>query len=194
MNRTTDRLILREFVEDDWSAVRAYQSDPRYLRFYQWEDRSEADVRAFVGMFIGFQRESPRRKFQLAIVLRESGELIGNCGIRVRDPAARAADIGYELDPRFWGHGYATEAARAMLAYGFGPLGMHRITAECLAENTASAHVLEKIGMRREGHVREHVWMKGRWWDTLLYAILDHESGLRTEQGGNAMLPPQPPF
>lgn len=175
MKRRTDRLLLREFVAADWRAVRAYQSDPRYLRFYEWEERSEADVRAFVAMFIGYRRERPRQKFQLAIVLPESGELIGNCGIRVRDPAAREADIGYELDPRYWGRGYATEAARAMLAHGFGPLGLHRITAECLAENSASAHVLEKIGMRREGHLREHVWMKGRRWDTLLYAILAHE-------------------
>lgn len=59
-----------------------------------------------------------------------------------------------------------------MLAYGFGPLGLHRITAECLAENTASAHVLAKIGMRCEGHLRENVLMRGRRWDTLLYAIL----------------------
>lgn len=175
MDLTTDRLRLREFVAEDWRAVRAYQSDPRYLRFYQWEERSETDVRAFVQMFIGFQQETPRRTFQLAIILPESGELIGNCGIRVHDPAARAANIGYELDPRFWGHGYATEAARAMLAYGFGPLGLHRITAECLTENTASAHVLEKIGMRRVGHLRENVWMKERWWDTLLYAILAGE-------------------
>jgi RimJ/RimL family protein N-acetyltransferase len=175
MMRRTDRLILREFIPEDWRAVRAYQSDPRYLRFYEWEERGEADVRAFVAMFIDYRRETPRQKFQLAITLPESGELIGNCGIRVRDPAAREADIGYELDPRFWGRGYATEAARAMLAYGFGPLGLHRITADCLAENTASAHVLEKIGMRCEGHLREHVWMKGRWWDTLLYAILADE-------------------
>jgi RimJ/RimL family protein N-acetyltransferase len=129
-------------------------------------------------MFIGFQQERPRRKFQLAITLPETGELIGNCGIRVYDPAAGGADIGYELDPRFWGCGYATEAARAMLSYGFGPLGMHRITAECLAENSASAHVLEKIGMRREGHLRENVWMKGRRWDTFLYAILASDGNL----------------
>lgn len=179
MNLTTDRLFLRDFVADDWRAVRAYQSDPRYLCFYEWEERSEADVRAFVAMFIGFQQERPRRKFQLAIMLPGTGELIGNCGIRVRDPIAGVADIGYELDPRFWGCGYATEAAQAMLAFGFGPLGLHRITAECLAENSASAHVLEKIGMQREGYLRENVWMKGRRWDTLLYAILEHEYHVR---------------
>src|SRR4051794_2150912 len=175
MIRATERLLLRDFVPDDWAAVLAYQSDPRYLRYYEWQHRTEEDVRAFVGMFLAQQEEVPRRKFQLAITLPGSGALIGNCGVRVRDPLLRAADIGYELDPRHWGHGYATEAARAMLDFGFGPLGMHRIAADCIAENTASAHVLEKIGMRQEGWLRKNVWLKGRWWDTLLYAILDEE-------------------
>jgi ribosomal-protein-alanine N-acetyltransferase len=184
MEQRTERLLLREFAREDWRAVLAYQSNPRYLRYYEWEERTEADVRAFVRMFVGFQRETPRRTFQLAIVLPESGQLIGNCGVRVRDPEMRAGDIGYELDPAHWGHGYATEAARAMLAYGFGPLGLHRIGAECVAENTASARVLEKIGMTREGRLRRNVWMKGRWWDTLLYAILDDE--YRFEGDGRA--------
>lgn len=175
MELRTDRLLLREFVEADWRAVLAYQSDPRYLRYYEWEERTAEDARAFVRRCIGYQQESPRRKFQLAITLPESGQLIGSCGIRVRDPEARRADIGYELDPNDWGRGYATEAARAMLAFGFGPLGLHRIGANCLAENAGSAHVLEKIGMTREGCLRDNEWFKGRWWDTLLYAILEGE-------------------
>lgn len=175
MEMRTDRLLLREFVEADWRAVLAYESDPRYLRYYEWEERTEEDVRAFVRMFIGYRRETPRRKFQLAIALPDTGQLIGNCGIRVRNPEMREADLGYELDPEQWGRGYATEAARATLAFGFGPLGMHRVYAECVAENSASAHVLEKIGMTREGRFRRNVWIKGRWWDTLHYAILDEE-------------------
>jgi RimJ/RimL family protein N-acetyltransferase len=71
--------------------------------------------------------------------------------------------------------GYATEAARAMLTYGFDSLGSHRIWAECNADNAASAHVLEKLGMRREAHFREHDYFKDRWWDTLIYAMLDRE-------------------
>ena len=172
---TTKRLVLREFAEEDWSAVLAYQSNPQYLLYYDWTQRTEQDVREFVQMFITRRQEKPRTKFQLAITLAPGGQLIGNCGIRMKTPTDREADIGYELDPRYWGCGYATEAAHAMLAFGFQELALHRIWAWCIAENVASAHVLEKIGMRQEGHLREHEWMKGRWWDTLLYTILEHE-------------------
>ena len=93
----------------------------------------------------------------------------------MKAPGAQEADLGYELDPRYWENGYATEAARALLAFGFQELGLHRIWAQCIAENVASAHVLEKIGMQQEGHLRQNEWMQGRWWDTLLYAILETE-------------------
>ena len=83
--------------------------------------------------------------------------------------------MGYWIARSFWGRGYATEAASAFLAFGFRELGLHRIWAWCIAENLASARVLEKIGMRQEGHLRQNEWMKGRWWDTLLYAILETE-------------------
>jgi ribosomal-protein-alanine N-acetyltransferase len=172
---TTKRLVLREFEEQDWSSVLAYQSDPRYLRYYDWSERTEKDVRAFVHMFIAQRETEPRTKFQLAITLASNGQLIGNCGIRKKTPDAQEADIGYELDPRYWGYGYATEAVRTMLAFGFRELALHRIWAWCIAENVASTHVLEKIGMRQEGHLRQNEWMQGRWWDTLLYAILEHE-------------------
>jgi RimJ/RimL family protein N-acetyltransferase len=114
--------------------------------------------------------------FQLAITLpAESEQLIGNCGLRVNNPQQREGNIGYELAPGYWGCGYATEAARAMLAFGFDGLGLHRIWAECVADNVASAHVLQKLGMRCEAHLREHEHFKGRWWDSLVYAMLDHE-------------------
>lgn len=172
----TNRLILREFDPADWEAVLAYQSDQRYLRYSHWIERGEADARAFVGMFIGWRQAVPRTKYQLAISLREPGseghQLIGNCGIRMEHPDASEAEIGYELDPRFWGNGYATEAAQAIVRFGFQELDLHRISAWCIAENVASAHVLEKLGLRREGQLREKEWMRGRWWDTLIYAIL----------------------
>ncbi len=172
---TTDRLILREFREDDWRATLAYQSDPLYLRFYPWAHRTEEDVRAFLGTFLDQQAERPRHKFQFALVLKEDGRLIGSGGIRVRAPESRQADIGYELNPRCWGRGLATEAARALLHFGFEDLGMHRLFGECVADNIASARVMEAIGMRREAHLREQVWFKGRWWDSVIYAVLEEE-------------------
>ena len=175
MRIVTDRLILREFDGDDWPAVLAYQRDPRYLRFYPWTDRTEAEVRDFVQMFLYQQVERPRRKFQLAITLPDDGQAIGSCGIRRKPENDWEADIGYELAPEYWGRGYATEAALAVVEFGFHELGLHRISSWCIADNTASARVLEKVGMRLEGRSLENEYFKGRWWDTLLYGMLKSE-------------------
>jgi RimJ/RimL family protein N-acetyltransferase len=175
MHIETERLILREFIAADWKAVLAYQSDPLYLRYYHWSDRTPGNVRAFVNMFLEFQKEWPRTKFQLAVVPKDYNQLIGNCGIRINNPELREANIGYELNSHFWGKGYATEAAYAILRFGFTELGMHRIFANTLVVNKASARVLEKLGMRQEAHEREKEYIKGRWHDSLTYAILDRE-------------------
>lgn len=176
MELHTDRLILREFVADDWPAVLAYQRDPRYLRFYEWPDRHEADVRAFVRMFVDQQQQQPRTRFQLAITLKSDGHLIGNAGIRRPAAGSHEAEIGYELAPDEWGHGYATEAARAIVRFGFEALKLHRIAAETVADNVASAHVLRKAGLTQEGRLRDKLYYKGRYWDVLLYAIIRSES------------------
>lgn len=171
----TSRLTLRDFREDDWEAVLAYQRDPRYLRYYEWVDRSPEEVQRFVQMFLRQQHERPRARFQLAVILNDTGELIGNCGVRKASAAALDAEMGYELAPDHWGRGYATEAARAMLAFAFNDLRVHRVAAWCVADNTGSIRVLQKLGMRQEGHLRETDYYKGRWWDTLVWAILRPE-------------------
>ena len=175
MQIATERLLLREFSADDWRAVLDYQRDPLYLRYYPWEDRTEAEARAFVEMFRDWQFEQPRRRFQFAITRREDGELIGNCGIRRKPDNEWEADIGYELAPGWWGRGYATEAARAVVDFGFGELGLQRISSWCNADNVGSARVLERLGFRKEGRLRRNEYFKGRWWDTLLYAMLAEE-------------------
>ena len=93
------------------------------------------------------------------------------------DSASRTApgELTYLYARLFWGRGYATEAARAILAYAFRDLDLHRVYATCRPANVGSSRVLEKLGMRREGHLVQHRWMKGRWQDSLLYAILDDE-------------------
>jgi RimJ/RimL family protein N-acetyltransferase len=88
---------------------------------------------------------------------------------------ALQGDIGYELSPKHWGRGYATEAARAIVRFGFTELKLYRIWSWCIADNVGLARVLEKVGMRLEGRLRDKEYLKGRWWDTLLYAILEHE-------------------
>jgi RimJ/RimL family protein N-acetyltransferase len=175
MEILTERLTLRELTEDDWRDLLAYQSDPRYLEFYPWTERTEQDVRAFVAMLCALQHEVPRRKFQLAITLTGDGRVIGNCGIRRKDGNDVEADIGYELAPDQWGKGYATEAARAMVAHGFIDMALHRVSSWCIADNVRSVRVLEKAGLRLEGRLRENEFFKGRWWDTLLWGMLADE-------------------
>ncbi len=175
MRITTARLILREFLIDDWPDVLAYQRDPRYLRFYPWTDRTEAEARDFVQKFLDQQGKQPRRKFQLAITLPDSDRLIGNCGIRRKSDNDLEADIGYELAPEYWGKGYATEAALAIVEFGFRELKLHRVSSWCIADNAASSRVLERVGLRLEGRLRENEYFKGRWWDTLLYGLLERE-------------------
>ncbi|MBM3940316.1 MAG: GNAT family N-acetyltransferase [SAR202 cluster bacterium] len=175
MRIETPRLLLREFAADDWPAVLAYQQHPAYLRYYPWETRAEDDARRFIQMFIDQQSASPRRDFQLVIALKETGTLIGNCGLRRAGDNEWEGAIGYELAPSHWGRGFATEAARAMVDFGFGQLGLHRISSWCIADNAASARVLERVGMRLEGRLRENAHFKGRRWDTLLFGMLGNE-------------------
>ena len=175
MQLTTDRLTLREFSPDDVPAVLAYQGDPRYFRYYEWTDRTEADVRDFLQMFFDWRDEEPRRKFQFAITLSEGGRLIGSAGIRRKPENEWEADIGYEVAAEHWGNAYATEASRALVEFGFRELKLHRISAGCVAENTASVHVLERLGFSLEGHLRESAYFKDRWWDARLYALLEDE-------------------
>lgn len=175
MELTTERLMLREFNQQDWPAVLAYQSDPRYLRYYPWVERTPEEVQVFVQMFIDQREERPRTKFQLALILKPDSQLIGNCGIRLESSSAFQGDIGFELAPKYWNRGYATEAAGAILRFGFTRLNLHRVWSWCIADNRASARVLEKLRMRLEGRLRENEYFKDRWWDTLMFGMLKSE-------------------
>ena len=168
---TTDRLLLREFTENDWHTVFAYQSDPRYLRYSPWTHRLREKVERLVQEFIDWQHEQPRCKYQLAIVLQTTPPLIGTSGIRMATRHAQKAELGYELHPDYWGQGYATEAAWTMLACAFQSLPLQRVWAQCLAENRASARVLERLGMRRARCQRRQTWMQKHWWDRVVYTI-----------------------
>ncbi len=170
---STDRLLLREFVSDDWRAVHEYASDADVVRYLAWGPNAEQQTRAFVDRAIAQQGDEPRRDFMLAVALKDGGRLIGGAGLHVSRPAHRTAYVGYCLNPRFWGSSYATEAVRALVAFGFGEQGLHRIFATCDTDNGASARVLEKSGFLREGHMREHRMQKGRWRDSFIYAILE---------------------
>jgi ribosomal-protein-alanine N-acetyltransferase len=173
MKLYTERLHLREFVPGDETDIHEYASDGEVVRFMDWGPNTPEQTREFLERKFVHMREEPRVAFELAIVLKSVGKVIGGVGLRIKSVQNREGDIGYVLNRRYWNQGIVTEAARAMVAFGFDELRLHRIYATCNAENLASARVMEKLGMKYEGKLRENALERGRWRDTLLYAILE---------------------
>lgn len=172
---TTERLVLREFEPEDWVALNAIESRPEVARYQSFAPQTPTESQAYVLETIQSAAGHPRLTYDLAVILTSEDRLIGRCGLGLGDGEPREAVLWYTLHPDEWGRGYTTEAARALVDFGFRTLGLHRIWADCDPRNTASWRVLEKIGMRREGHLRENAWVKGEWVDSLIYAILDRE-------------------
>ncbi|WP_422743618.1 GNAT family N-acetyltransferase [Mycobacterium sp. WMMD1722] len=170
-----DRLVLREFVETDENAVHSYASDPVITKFMDWGPNRIEDTRAFLREAVTHVGTKPRRNFDLAVVDIDSQALIGGAALSVTNAEHRRGEIGYVLHRTFWSKGLATEAARMLLRFGFEDLQLHRIYATCHPDNRASSRVLEKAGLEFEGRLRSHVFVRGTWRDSLLFAAIgDH--------------------
>lgn len=173
--RTTERLLLREFQEEDWRDVQEYSRDARLTYYLNWGPNTEEQTRAFVRRAIRHQSEIPRTHFELAVVHRDSNKVIGNCRLVSMVHRHRSSELHCIIRREDWGRGYGAEAINALLSLGFEDFKLHRIFSVVDPEDVASARVLEKCGFQREGHLREHLWVKGQWRDSLLYALLDYE-------------------
>jgi RimJ/RimL family protein N-acetyltransferase len=169
----TDRLIVRELSDSDWVLVQEYASDNEVVKYENWGPNSEAQTKEFLSFAIRASQESPRHVFEFGVTLKSNDALIGACGIRVKDTANKAADMGYTLRKDQWGKGLGTEVAQALIHFGFTQLKLHRIWATCHVDNKASARVLEKAGMQREGLLRKNIFQRGEWRDSYLYAVLE---------------------
>ncbi|WP_341873563.1 GNAT family protein [Roseibium denhamense] len=117
---------------------------------------------------------------EFAICRADGGGLIGDISLRITNVEAGQAEIGFSLHPGRQGKGYALEAASAFLEFGFGALKLHRIFGRCDARNAGSWKLMERLGMRREAHFREHALFKGEWDEEYYYAILNREWQART--------------
>jgi RimJ/RimL family protein N-acetyltransferase len=175
MQLQTERLLLREFTWNDLDAVYAYESDPSVATYVCYGPSSKEERTQELAFHIGHQTAQPRVFYHLAMVLASTACLIGWCGLKLTKAADQAGELGYALDRRYWGEGYASEAAQVMLRFGFETLLLHRIVGTCHPANQGSIRILEKVGMSYEGCLRENKWCKGYWRSTNLYAILDHE-------------------
>jgi RimJ/RimL family protein N-acetyltransferase len=168
----SERLVLRELLDSDFEAVHAYAADLDVVRYMEWGPNSEAETRQFLGCAQSHASKNPRIVFELAVVDTQTDRLIGSIGLHTKGTQAM---LGFCFSRSAWGQGYATEAARLLVDFGFRSLGVHRIWAESDPENAASLRVLEKLGMRREGHFRHDCQVRGEWRDTVVYAILEDE-------------------
>jgi RimJ/RimL family protein N-acetyltransferase len=172
----TARLLLRHFTLDDLDAFLAMHGDPEVVRYVPYPPltRAQAAERlARVATMTSIDDESQNLRF--AAVLPESGEVIGDFSLWSTPGDRLTGSMGFVVDPRFQGKGYASEAAAELLRIGFEEVGLHRITADCDARNAASYRVMERIGMRREAHFVRNAFEKGEWADELVYAILADE-------------------
>jgi [ribosomal protein S5]-alanine N-acetyltransferase len=166
------RLTLRPFQAEDYEALFDYLSNPAVYRFEPGEPISLEDARK-----LALKRAQSNEYW--AVVLKSEQILVGHLYFAQTEPKDLLTwELGYIFNPAYHNQGYATESARALIEYGFEHFGIHRVFAHCNPENIASWRVLEKIGMRREGHFREYIYFrkgpdgKPLWTDTFEYAIL----------------------
>ena len=172
----TERLVLRPFGAGDFDALYAYQSRADVARYLYWGPRTEDEVRdALEKKVNAVAIRSEGDILALAVVVKATTELIGDVVLQLLSREHRLGEFGYIVHPDHRGRGYATEAGRAVLRLAFQDLGLHRVIGSTEARNTASARVLEKLGMRREAHFVENEYVKGEWQSELVYAILDRE-------------------
>jgi ribosomal-protein-alanine N-acetyltransferase len=164
----TENLLLRDFLYEDLPAYRALRSDWKFQRFYSEEDSSDQKSGHLLKMFIEQATAEPRTKYQLAVVTK-TGELIGSCGVRIEAPGELS--IGCELGRQWHGSGFAREAGKAMLAFGFQELDATRICAETVSDNKAAIRLCRSIGMAVREERADDRWFKGRSWGTTTLAI-----------------------
>jgi RimJ/RimL family protein N-acetyltransferase len=168
----TERLVIRPYIEDDLDGLYALQSDPEVVRYLYEEPRTRPET-----------RESLQRKMQSAVeqegdwlsaAVTLDGAFVGDAAFHWVSEKHKTAEVGYMIDPRYQGRGFATEATRPFVDWAFAQ-GFHRVLGRIEARNVASGRVLEKLGMRQEAHFVENEWVKGEWQSEIVYAILDRE-------------------
>ena len=169
----TERLILRLFTKDDLEAVYDLQSRPEVARYLYWSPRDRRGAAESLQEKLKCTRiEAEGDILNLAVELAPGGPVIGDLMLHYVSALHQQAEVGYIFHPDAQGRGLATEATRAVIDLAFRALKVHRVFGQIDARNTASARVLERLGMRREAHLVENEWVKGEWTDEVIYAVL----------------------
>ncbi|KAB7845530.1 GNAT family N-acetyltransferase [Streptomyces mobaraensis] len=175
VSRRGQRLELRELTIDDVDAVLAIYGDSEATEHLSFTPRSRQDVGHIVARSIASATTVPRTEFALAVVERESSNLIGYGRLATDPHQPRASTVGFALRPDAWGVGYGVETIHLLLALAFEDLSLHRVWGARSPLNTASARAMQRAGMIEEGRIRQHVFKAGQWRDSIVHAILADE-------------------
>ena len=177
----TERLILRPFELSDAPAIFRYSSDLENTKYMLWEpNKTLAAVKEFIRAEL--KKYKSGRDYDYAFVLKETGAMIGTGGAIVGEGVyAHTAELGYILDKRYWGRGYAPEAMRALTEYLFSEKGIRRVQAKHFIGNPASGRVMEKIGMKYEGTLTDFLFARGAFQTVKIYAMINETFYSKTE-------------
>ena len=172
----TERLRLRPFEERDLDALANILARPDVMRYLYEEPCTRQEVATILRERITMDHLTNQGdNLMLAIDDKASGAMIGSVNLLWTSQEHAQGEVGYTLNPDHQGHGYASEAVRAIMGYGFREIDLHRIVGACDARNDASRRLLERVGMREEAHFHECEWIKGEWTSQLVYAMLRSE-------------------
>ena len=176
MEIVTKRLQLIELTENDLEDMFRLHSSEAVAKYNTIGIPSDIEItRKILAPMFQNSNKGNRTDYSLIIRIRNSNTFIGEIGFSLAPERYRLATLHYSLLPEYWGKGYATEAAFAVIKYCFESLELHRIEAGCAVDNLASIRVLEKLGMQREGHKRKVLPLKTGWSDNFEYAILEED-------------------
>jgi len=171
----TERLILKDLIEQDFQNIQLIANDPLVMRYVLIWLENDEQVINFLQRGIDESKRADRMAYQLAVRIPETREFAGLTFLEI-DPELRStAEVGCVLRKEYWANGYASEILRELLAFGFGQLSLHRIFGKCDELNLTSAVVMEKCGLKYEGTLREHVWLRDHWRSSRYFGILADE-------------------
>ena len=173
---TARTLMLREFSEDDASALYKVYGDAEATRHLSFEPKDMEQVSAVVTAAMTSAAADPRTEYMLAVADAQTGELVGAARLALGEH--ESAQIGFALRPDQWGQGKGTETVRLLEHLGFAELGIHRIWGARSPVNEASARTMRKAGMIEEGTIRGHLFTRGAWRDSVVHSVLaeDYET------------------
>jgi ribosomal-protein-alanine N-acetyltransferase len=172
----TNRLRIREFNSSDCAMVHAYANDSLINHFLGFDSiATEEGAKDYIETAISNSQKEQRLSYKLAMEIKPNQEIAGSCWLDISDLNNPIASIGYFVNKHQWGKGYATEMVYALLEFAFHKLTLNKVWATCDADNIASRKVLEKIGFKQEGLLRQHCLRSFGWTDVFSYGILRSE-------------------